>query len=206
MSLLRFRAAEVFGAALAQYQPDLAGHICAGPADSGHVRRLPSVAIIPISFKFSPDQEEIWKEVGDTQAAVCVGRYDALFQLQVGAKNHRTRAKWCSMVESVFFKQEGRPGVLVVDVADCDDAILGFEYDDTSWRDEAGFSDKWFSVTTMNVAMPVLVRRAVPTMEEIRICLAADTAATFAGIDDNLLECVAVDEAGNVTATTPSPA
>lgn len=203
MSLIRIRAAEVFAAILAQHCPGLEGKICAGPADSNHKRRLPSVAIVPISFRFSPDQEEVWHDIGSTMAAINVGRYDALFQLQIGARNPKERAKIEADVMRIFFLREGAPGVLTADIGDCDNAIVSYELDQESWRDEAGFSDKWFSITTMNVVMPVLIQRGAYTMDEIRVCLRADTVATFSEVDQSAIECVAVDEAGNVTISTP---
>lgn len=204
MSLLRIKAAEVLGAIIEATVPELSGMVCAGPSEEGHKRRLPSISIIPINFKFSPDQEEEWKELGNNRLILNVGRYDAFFQLQVGAKSTYVRAQLEQAVMNVFFSQEGRSGVLVVDIADCHDAIVGYELDQQSWQDEAGFSDKWFSTINLNVVMPVLIERGnVFTMDEIRICLRADTAAEFSEISTAIQECVAVDENGCVTLSTP---
>lgn len=204
MSLLRIKAAEVLGAIIEAAVPELAGTVCAGPSEDGHKRRLPSISIIPRSFKFSPDQEEEWKELGNNRLILNVGRYDAFFQLQVGAKSTYLRAQLEQAVMNVFFSQEGRSGVLVVDIADCHDAIVGYELDQQSWQDEAGFSDRWFSTINLNVVMPVLIERGnVFTMNEIRICLRADTAAEFSEISTAIQECVAVDENGCVTLSTP---
>ncbi len=200
MSLLRLRAAEVLGALIEQKCPELIGHVCGGPATSGEIRKLPSVAITPINFKFSPDQEQEWKEIGDNRLILNVGRYDALYQVSVGSKNPHVRAKLEQDITNLLFSQEGRSGVLVVDVADCDDAIVSYELDQSSWRDEAGFGDKWFSIINLNVVLPVLIERGnVFTMEEIRICLQAETAATFEQVSDSVQECVSVDENGDIT-------
>ena len=205
MSLLRLRAAEVLGKVIADYCPEIAGSICGGPAEDGHKRRLPSIAIRPISFKFSPDQEEEWKELSSTRLVLNVGRYDAFFLIEVGAKSPYVRAKLEQACLDVFMQREGSPGLIVCDVADCHDAIVSFELESSRWQDEAGFSDKWFSTIDVNVAMPVLVERgSVFTMNEIRIGLQAATAYSFDSIATTAAdEYIAVDELGCVTISTP---
>ena len=204
MSLLRIRAAEVLGQLIGSHNPAIADSICGGPAEDGHKRRLPSIAIQPISWKFSPDQEDEWKEIGGNRLVLNVGRYDAFFRVEVGAKSPYVRAKLEQSVLDVFFQREGSPGIAVADIADCHDAIVSYELQSSRWDDEAGFSDKWFSTIDVNVVMPVLVERgSVFTMNEIRICLRADTLASFDDISSATQECVAVDEDGCTTPSTP---
>jgi len=203
VSLIRIRAAEVLGAIIAGYYPEIADSICGGPAEDGHKRRLPSIAIQPINWKFTPDQESEWKELGLNRVVLNAGRYDAFFRVQVGSKSPYVRAKLEQAVLDTFFQQEGRPGITVVEIADCNDAIVAYELEQSSWQDEAGFSDKWFSTINVNVVMPVLIERgSVFSMDEIRFCLRADTAASFDTISESVLECIAVDENGNVTLST----
>jgi hypothetical protein len=202
MSLLRIRASEVLAAIIQKACPEI--EVCAGPSEDGHKRKFPSIAIKPIKWDFSPDQEDEWKEIGDNRIILNVGRYDAMYQIQVGAKNPYVRAEIEQFVLDLFFQREGSPGIIVVDIADCHDAIVAYELGSQMWLDEAGFSDKWFSTININVAMPVLVERGnVFTMNEIRICLRADTAAEFSEISTATQECVAVDEDGCVTLSTP---
>lgn len=204
MSLLRIRAAEILGALISKACPELDGNICSGPSCASHKQRLPSVAIIPISFKFSPDQESEHKEIGDNRLVINAGRYDALFQIRVGSKNNYKRAELEDTILSLFFMQEGRPGILVASIADCHDAIVSYELDQSVWRDEEGFSDKWFSTITINVVLPVLVERGnVFSMDEIRICSRVGVSAEFSEISTAIQECIAVDEDGSVTMSTP---
>jgi len=205
MSLLRIRAAEVLGALIAIQCPELEGSICGGPAEDGHKRRLPSIAIQPINWKFSPDQEEEWKNISSTRLILNVGRYDAFFRIEVGAKNPYVRAKLEQACLDVFFQREGSPGLAICDIADCHDAIVAFELEQSSWQDEAGFTDKWFSTLNVNVTMPVLIeRRSVFTMDEIRIGLRASHDSTFTSLEHtSSQEYIAVDEDGNVSISTP---
>ncbi len=200
MSFLRLRSAQVFAEIVEQACPELKGNVCAGPATAEHKRKFPSLAIIPINFKISLDQEDEWKDVGDNRVVLFMGRYDALFQLQVGGRSPEERAKVADDITALFFQREGSPGLIMAEVADCHDALVGYELDDESWRDEAGFSDKWFSIQTMNVVTPILIERgAVYTMDEIRICIRADVTASFESLSTLTPECVAVDEDGCVT-------
>ena len=63
MSLLRIRATEVLAAIIRNVCPDEIG-VCGGPSEDGHRRKFPSIAIKPIKWDFSPDQEDEWKEIG----------------------------------------------------------------------------------------------------------------------------------------------
>lgn len=203
---LSLRAAEVLGCLIENACPELVDQVCAGPSDTGHKRTFPYVAIVPINFKFSPDQEDVWAEVGDSRAIIDVGRYDALYQIQVGSKNKTTRARLMDAITALFFQTEARPGVLVVEIVDCHNAVVGYELESHTWENEAGFSDKWVSITTVNVVTPVLIERgSVYTMQEIRMMLAAEQAASIEKVSDDVRETVAVDENGNVTMSVPFP-
>jgi len=203
MSLLRIRAGEVLGAIIRHRLGSEIG-VCGGPAEDGHKRKFPSVAIKPIKWDFYPDQEDEWKEIGNNRLILSVGYYEALFQIQVGSKSVYQRAEIEQAVLDLFFQREGSPGLIVAEIADCHDAIVGYELGSQMWLDEAGFSDKWFSTINLNVSMPVLVERGnVFTMNEIRIGLRASTAALFSEESIATEEYVAVDEDGNITISTP---
>lgn len=203
MSLIRLKAAEVLGAIFQRHIPDV--DICGGPAEDGHRRRLPSIAIRPINFKMSSDQETEHKDIGN-RLILNVGRYDAFFRIEVGAKSPYVRAKLEQAIIDIMFSQEERGGTLVVYIAECHDAIVSYELGDSRWQDEAGFSDKWFSELDLNVVMPILVERGtVPIWNEIRLCVRADVAHKFDDISTAIQECIAVDENGTVTITTPPP-
>lgn len=205
MSVLRIRSAQVFAELVSQACPELA-HICAGPSTAESKRKFPSLAIIPIKHKISLDQEDEWEDVGDTGVVLFCGRYDSLFQLKVGGRSPEERAKIAHDITQLFFQREGSPGLIVRHIADCHQAIVGYELGDESWKDEAGFSDKWFSIQTINVVTPILVERgAVHTMQEIRTCVRAYVAESFESLATLPQECVAVDEDGNVTISSLTP-
>ena len=201
MSVIRVRAAEILGAAIEIAVPDLSGNVCALQDDSGHKRKFPSLAIVSVSHKITPEQSgEVWKSKGQMNAVLNVGRIDALYQLRLGAASEAQRTVLEDQVTALFFSQEGRPGVLVAELADCDDAIVGYELDQSEWRNETAFTDKWFSIITLNTVTPILVERSnIPTWNEIRMCLAAEVSVPFDEIDTSIAECVAIDENGNVT-------
>lgn len=204
MSVLRIRSAQVFAEIVSHVCPDI--EVCAGPSTAEHKRKLPSLAIIPVNFKISLDQEDEWEDVGDTGAIIFCGRYDALFQLKVGGRSPDERATIADTITKLFFQREGAPGLIVREIADCHNAIVSYELDGESWRDEAGFSDKWFSIQTINVVTPILVERgAVHTMQEIRMCVRAYVAESFESLETLTQECVAVDEDGNVTISSLTP-
>lgn len=208
MAVLRIRTLEVLAATIERLCPDLQGRVCAGPAE--HPKRLgfPSLAIIPAAYSFFPDQDgEVWfcPDAGNT-AVFKVGRHEATIQLRLGAKTARQRYALEHAVSQIFISQRRRPGVLVVQVPDCWNAVVAYEFDQTEWRNELAFDKQWYSIASVTVQLPALVERGgVYTIEELRSCFTEDLSTPIESVPAAQVECVSIDESGNITVASPSP-
>ena len=136
MAIIRIRVLEVLGATIERLCPALAGLVRSGAAEHPKKQVWPTLTITPASWKFYPDQDyDVWSEPGDSRAVFNVGRHEALLQLSIATRNQRQRHELEHAVAQVFVAQEGRPGILVVRIADCDNALVAYEMDDAAWQD-----------------------------------------------------------------------
>lgn len=205
MAVIRLRALECLGATIARLCPELNGNICVGQAEHPKKQQLPHLSIIPARWDFFPDQDgDIHAEIGETVAVFNVGQHVATVQLRVGARNSRVRAKLEHGISQIFVMQEHRPGVLLINLADCHDALVAFELDSTEWENDLAFDKEFYSIIVVETHIPALVERGgVYTIDEIRSCLTEDMNA-YAEIPASAIDCVAIDENGNITASTPT--
>ena len=199
MSVLRTRALELFKAFLECNVPELENSICAGPAEAPKMRTWPHLAISPVRFTLYPNQEFVHDGTLPTQAVLNVGRFEGLVQLRLGATSTRMRAELESKVTNCFFLQEGRPGVIVLPVPECPDAIVAWELDADEWSNEAAFTKQWYSIMTVTVQIPALVTRdGVYTIEDLQLILTDDLTTAASSLPDSKKETVQVLEDGTI--------
>ena len=201
MSVIRLRVLEVLRDCVARLVPELEGHICAGHAEANHKLEWPNLSLVPVSWRFHPDQDgEVYTDLGPGRAVYVVGRHEALIQMRLGARTMRERARLEHLVTQVFVSQHLRPGVLVVRIRDCQQAVVAYEFDDTEWKDEAAFEREWYSIIEVVAQVPALVERGgYYTIEEIRSTFTQDLSTPAASLPAESLSTVRIDENGIIT-------
>ena len=142
MAILRHHALSQLAECIAEHVPALKGRICAGPAESPQRLSFPSLSIIPVRFRYFPDQAATHQTVGATSVVLNVGRHEGTVQLRLGAQTHRQRTELEERVLDVFLGQLGRPGVLLTTVPLCHDATVAWELDTDEWDSEKAFDKK----------------------------------------------------------------
>lgn len=198
---IRMRAVEALAATIASLIPELEDQICAGPSGPEHKMAFPHLVILPVRYTFQPNQEEHWQDVGSEGAVFRIGAYEGLYQLRLGAKTSRQRAELEEKLSQVFYRTEGHPGVLLIQVADYWGAQVAYEINESEWENELAFDREWYSIITVDVTAPVLVERGgVYTIEEIRLSLAEDMETSFDALPAGAVESVSIDENGTITA------
>ena len=207
MAIIRIRTLEVLGATIERLCPELQGLVCAGPAEHPKKLVFPSLSIIPIRYNFLPDQDgDIFQEYDNARAVFRVGRYEALLQLRIGAKTARERYKLEHAVSQIFVSQRGRPGILVLQIADCHNATVAFELEYTQWQNEWAFDKEWYSLTAVTAQVPALVERGgIHTIEDLRSCFVEDIDTAFASLPAGALECITIAQDGTITLSSPTP-
>ena len=192
MSVIKIKAlqrlADVIGCAI----KELKGSICAGPSTNNHQLSFPSLSIVPERFSFLPNQPTEYNYV--TQQARCpspvtvvmdVGRWEGEIVLRLGAKTPFKRYELEHKIEQIFLGDvtgaspdtlaRYRPGILLVDVPECDEARVAFELRNDTWRDEKVFSNKWFSEMRILAQIPALVPwRPIYTIDQLQLSLTED--------------------------------
>ena len=176
---------------------ELRGRICAGPATREHRLKFPSLSLVPTRFSFLPDQADekdhvrgVDRSFGPRTAVFNVGLWQGTVELRLGAKNPRKRYELEYKLEQIFlgnvdgtapdaFDRAGelwlRPGVMLVDVPECDNARCAFELEDDTWENEKVFANEWYSVMRITANIPALVRaKGIPTIETLDLSLTQD--------------------------------
>lgn len=208
MAVLRLQALDALAACIGDFAPSLRGKIQPGPAESGKRLCFPNLAIIPVRFRFFPDQEA---EVGEltgvppqglppNTALLNVGRHEGTIQLRLGAMTHRQRAQLEEEILAAFLSREGSPGVLVTVVPTCHNATVAWELDTDEWENERAFDKKWYSVLTVAAQLPALVTRgSVYTIEELRLALTEDLSTPISDLPATAIETVDIAEDGTIS-------
>jgi hypothetical protein len=191
--------------------PALRNKICKGPAESPKKLGFPSLAIIPVKFRFFPDQAaEIYQLTGRSveghppgTVLLNVGRHEGTIQLRLGATTARQRAELEEAVLQVFLERPGSPGVLVTPIPQCHNAIVAWELDTDEWENERAFDKKWYSIMTVAAQLPAFVTRgSVHTIEELRLTLTDDLSSDITSVPADQQETVAIAEDGTLTEAT----
>lgn len=217
------RLAEVLGREI----KGLRNRICVGPATRDKKLAFPSLALLPQRFTFLPHQaderdhvRDVDRSFGPRTAIFEVGTWQGLVEIRIGSKVARERYKMEYEVEQVFLgNADGtapdaqdvagqnwmRPGIILIDVPDCDNARCAFELSDDVWENEKVFSNEWYSVMRVVANIPALVRaKNVPSIDELSLSLTQDleTVVTTAAEADALsdIETVAVASDGTISA------
>jgi len=211
MAVLRYEALRLLAACISDAVPALRGKICAGPAESPKKLTFPSLSLLPVSFKFMPDQAAEPYQLGDPDTTVHVdgkvllnvGRHEGLIQLRLGAQTARLRAELEEQILAVFLGRPGSPGVLVTAVPQCHNATVAWELDTDEWVNERAFDKKWYSLMTITAQLPALVTRgSVYTIEELRITLTDDLSLPIAQVPADQQETIDVAQDGTITPAT----
>lgn len=204
MSVLRIRALEVLAECIAEEVPELAGHICAGPAEPNHKLEFPSLAIIPVRYFYQPEQAKEWRCPTHSDLVIEVGKHEARVVLRLGAATHRERVIIEQKVLDVFLSQPLRPGVIVNQVADCFDAVVAWELEDEEWEDERAFDQKWYSDINVLGQIPALVcRPGSYTIEQLQLGVTDDFGTVFNQNTFNTsadVEVVEINQDGSIAA------
>jgi len=208
MAILRLEALNELAQCIAERIPALKGRICAGPAESPHRLQFPSLVIDPVRFRYFPDQAAEPTELSEPAPTgippktvlLNVGRHEGTVQLRLGAGTKRLRAELEQKILNLFLEREGAPGVLVMTVPQCHNALIAWELDTDEWENEKAFDKKWYSVLTVAAQIPALVTRgSVHTIEEIRLTLTEDLQAPISDVPASAQETVTISTDGTVS-------
>lgn len=169
MSLIRIRALEVLKEKIECAVPELLGKVCAGQQKHPHTIDYPHCSIMLMRGQFLPDQACIVSSPSPSTAVYRLGRIQAIAQVKLGSANCDERYILGDKIfNNVFMANCERPGICFFNIPDCHDALVAWELDSWGWEDEFAFDNKWYSVLTCTVQIPVLVRKAgVYSIDEI---------------------------------------
>lgn len=176
------------------------------PPDMG--LHLPSLAIIPAGFRFTPSLEDIHDSTGATlesgEIVVCVGAWETRLQLRLAAANEYARHVLEETLTNLFFQREGAPGLLLTEVTACPQLgtfLASWDIPDVEWNEEFAFSAQEWAVLELVGTIPALVvRGGIYTMDDLRLGLTGDfnIPATSAGFD-TIPGVVRVNDDGTLT-------
>lgn len=225
--LIKVRALEKLRDVIISEVKSLRGHVCAGPAPRDRKLKFPSLALVPTRFSFEPQQADerdhvrgVDRSFGPRTAVFNVGTWEGTIELRLGTRTARERYELEFQLEQVFLgNADGtaadaqdragslwmRPGVLLVDIPEADNARVAFELEDDVWENEKVFANEWYSIMRIAALIPALVRaKSIPTIEELQLSLTHDleTVITTPSEADALpdIETVEVAEDGTISA------
>lgn len=226
--IIKIRALERLRDVIACEVKELQGRICAGPGTRDHKLKFPHVALIPQKFSFLPHQaderdhvRDVDRDFGPMTAIFNVGTWQGTVQVRIGAKDPETRYRLEYYIEQTFLGNidgtapdardiagEGflRPGVMLIDIPDCDDARCSFELEDDTWENEKVFTNEWYSIMNITANIPALVRaKGIPEIETLQLSLTQDldTSVTSIAEADALLDIETVNVAEDGTISPP---
>lgn len=188
------RLADIIGCEI----KELRGKICVGPATRDKRLRFPSLSLIPQRFSFLPDQADERDHVigadysfGPRTAIFNVGLWQGVIELRLGEKTPRKRYELEYKLEQVFLgnahgadlptrddragREWMRPGIILIDVPECDNARCAFELEDDTWENEKVFSNEWYSVMRITANIPALVKaKNIPIISNLQLSLTHD--------------------------------
>lgn len=170
MSLVKIRALEMLKDDIECAIPKLAGKVCAGHAKHPKQQPYPHCSIIVTRGQYFPDQADLYSSPSPSIGVFRLGRIEATAQIRLGCANPDERYQLGELLLSrVFMHDLERPGIRLVSIPDCDDALVAFELDEWAWEDEMAFDNQWYSMLTCRVQFPVLVRKGtIYSIEEIQ--------------------------------------
>lgn len=210
--------------------PTLRGKICVGSATRDRKLKFPHVSLIAGRFKFVPHQaderdhvRDVDRSFGPRTAVFDVGLWQGPVEIKIGAKSAEERWALEYYIEQVFLGNASgtapdakdvagtnwmRPGIILIDVPECDNARCAFELDEDSWENEKVFANEWYSSMQVIANIPALVRaKCVPDMDTLELSLThdLDTVVTSPAEADALpdVESVEVQEDGSIIIAVP---
>lgn len=196
MQLIRIRALEVLQRCIEIAVPALAGRVCAGSNKHPDQLQFPSAALVSTRANYFPDQAVEHSIPSPNVGVFNIGRAEAIVQIRIGASNDDERyILEDALLTNVFLQDLQRPGIVKLTIPDCEDALVVFELDDCAWEDEFAFENKWYSVLTAALQMPVLVRKGgLYSIDEICLQLTEDLDTPVASISAGDIETTLIDE------------
>lgn len=207
--IIRIRAIEVLVDLLEKQCPELMGRIHAGAVEHPHRQSSPCLVVSPTdAYEFHPDQDGniVYAPEGGTTAVFKVGRHEAVIQLRLLTKTSRERYRFEDRLSQLFIGSRHRPGVVVVTIPDCWNAVIAYELEETMWKNEFAFDKEWFSILEVTMQIPALVERGgMYDIEDLRSCFTEDVDSDFADIPSTVIDCVQVAADGTITAASQTP-
>lgn len=224
--IVKLKALERLRDVIAGEVKDLRGKICAGPAGRDKRLKFPHVSLVPERFRFIPHQADerdhvrnVDRSFGPRTAIFDVGLWQGTIQIKVGSKNPEERYRLEYYIEQVFLGNvDGtapdakdiageafmRPGIILIDVPECDNARCAFEMEEDTWENEKVFANEWYSVMGVTANIPALVRaKGVPDMTTLELSLTHDleTVVTSVSEADAIpdIETVTVADDGTIS-------
>lgn len=166
----------------------------------------PSLTIMPVRFRYIPDQEENHFVPDAKHLVVNVGRHEGTVQLRIAATSLQQRAELEQAVLDLFLGTEGHPGVLLTTIVSCPalgKVLAAWELEDDEWDSAKAFDNRYESVITLTAIIPALVTRdGVYAVNELHLGLTSDfdtpiTPAVFdAGV---IVKVVAINPDGSLS-------
>lgn len=224
--IIKIRSLERLAEVITGEVKDLRSKICVGPGTRDHKLKFPHVSLIPQRFRFVPHQADEHDHVrnedrsfGPRTAVFDVGLWQGVVQIKIGSKNPEERYILEYLIEQVFLGNvDGtapdardvageaymRPGIILIDVPECDNARCAFEMEEDTWENEKVFANEWYSVMNVTANIPALVRaKGIPDICTLELSLThdLDTVVTSAEDADAVdIESVIVAADGTITA------
>lgn len=197
------RLAELIG----QEVKELRGRVCVGPSNRDHKKQDPSLALVPIRFAFDPHQADEKDHVvgkdrsfGARTAIFNVGTWMGEIEFWLGTKTPYRRYELEHKIDQVFLGNAHgsspgrddvsgagylRPGIILIDVPESDNARCAFELNEDAWENEKVFSNQWYSILKITASIPALVRaKDIPTIDQLELSLTHDLETVVASASD----------------------
>lgn len=197
MAVIKIAALERLQEVFEREVKELRGLFCIGGATRDKKLTFPSVSLMPGKFRFDPHQaderdhvRDVDRDFGPKTAIFEVGTWIGQVEIKIGSKVPRQRYELEFLIEQVFLgNADGtapdakdragemwlRPGIILVDVPECDNARCAFELEDDMWENEKVFANEWYSTMNITALIPALVRaKNIPTIDQLSLSLTED--------------------------------
>jgi len=204
MAIVRLEALKQLSKAITCAVPALKDRICVGQAPSSREMRWPSLAIIPVRWRYFPDQALEHSDPAPDRVIMNVGRHESTIQLRLGASTLFERMELEQEISNLFLETPLHPGVLLTDVTACPlEFRAAWELEEDEWRNELAFDKAYFSITQLTGIIPALVTRLDAwTIDQLQLGVALGDDFGSATFGPPGVEVVLIAEDGTIT---PSP-
>jgi hypothetical protein len=157
---------------------------CVGQVPPGKMQAFPTVAIVPSTWKYMPEQAEERYDPAPDRVVMNVGKHEAIVQIRIGSTSPGARYDLEQKILDVFLSGELHPGVLMTTITNCEELgpfQASWELEDDHWQDEHAFDGQFWTLIQITGSLPALVTRTgAHTIEQLQLGLAQSDVAVNA--------------------------